>query len=163
MKQHLTQNRTAILEGWFDLVLQSYPDQAGKFLGGKKDAFANPVAASARECLAGILDFLIEGGEIAQLSARVEPFVKIRAVQEFTPVRALAFVFLVKNVVREQLDGQLGDPAVVRALLDFESDIDGVALVCFAHYSEAREKLHATQSPEGLWDAIVEATRTTIK
>lgn len=142
LKQHLTENRTTILEGWFERVLHSYPAESGKFLGGTKDAFANPVAASLRSCLAGILDFLIEGGELEELRRRVEQFIKARAVQEFTPAGAMAFVFLIKNVVREQLDDQLGDPATVRALLDFESDVDGVALICFAHYSEAREKLH---------------------
>ncbi len=142
MKQHLTENRDAILESWFERVLESYPTETGKYLGRKTNAFANPVGAALRECLAGILDFLIEGGEIAELDRHVEQFVKVRAVQEFTPAGGMAWVFLLKNVLRERLDGRLGDPGTVRALLDFESNVDGVALICFGHYAEAREKLH---------------------
>jgi len=142
LKQHLAENRDAILEGWFERVVQSYPDETGKFLSTRKNDFANPVGAAMRECLAGILDFLIEGGEREELARRVEQFIKVRAVQEFTPARAMAFVFLLKNVVREQLDRRLGDAETVRGLLDFESDVDGVSLICFEHYSEARERLH---------------------
>ena len=142
----LRQHRDAVLKRWTDSVIQSYPPETVKFLLREKDPFANPVGAATHTALPAILDYLIDGGDRDQFEDTIDQFIKIRSIQEFMPMQALGFIFLLKGIVRGELGKRARDPEINAGLLEFESAIDGVALICFQKYVKAHDQLHKMQA-----------------
>jgi hypothetical protein len=83
---------------------------------------------------------------------RVAPFldgiIRIRAVQDFSPSQAIAFIFQLKKVIREALDKEIGEHQLSDDLLVLESKIDDLALVAFDVYMGCREKIYALSANE---------------
>jgi hypothetical protein len=71
------------------------------------------------------------------MSASLEAIIRIRAVQDFTPSQAVAFVIQLKQIVREELG--VGSSADLQGL---EDRIDEVLLLAFDIYSKCRQKLN---------------------
>ena len=74
--------------------------------------------------------------------------IRVRALQNFTPSQALAFIFLLKNVIREELAPELKDGQFSQELREVESRIDGMALLGFDAYTQRREKLYEIRVTE---------------
>ena len=66
---------------------------------------------------------------------------RLKALQDATPSRALAFIFVLKSVIREELAQELQDPASAAEMTELESRLDGLALLGFDAYMQRREKL----------------------
>ena len=138
----LTQKKAAVLEKWRDLIVQTYPADASEFLKRDKDRFNNPVGYTIASGTEGIYDALLEGSTSNVLSSTVDSIIKIRAVQDFSPSQAVAFVFLLKKAIREQLAAEMRENGFSEQLLAFESKIDELALLTFDSYMRCREKIH---------------------
>jgi hypothetical protein len=135
----LDAKRSAILERWFNLILESYPAETVRFLRSQKDRFANPVGHAVSTGLEGIFDELRSGGlDRDKLSPFLDRIIRIRAIQDFSPSQALAFVFLLKNVIRTELARA---EVSYDELAGFEDRIDALALLSFDIYSQCRDKL----------------------
>jgi len=63
------------------------------------------------------------------------------ALQDIPPSQALAFVFYLKQVIRDELAEELKDLTLAPEMADLESRIDGLALLGFDGYMQRREKL----------------------
>ncbi len=138
----LSQNKEEILKSWFQLVLESYPDETARFLRREKNPFANPVGQAIYEGIDGVF----EHGLIKMDHEKVTPFldriIRIRAIQDFTPARALAFVFSLKEIIREQLKDRIRGNAVSQEdLRAIDTKVDELVLLSFNVYSACREKL----------------------
>ncbi len=82
---------------------------------------------------------LSKGRTRAKSVAALDEIIKIRAVQEFTPSQALAFVFLLKEAVRAELGSEEDRaPALPAELADLDRQIDQVALGAFDAYMRYR-------------------------
>ena len=99
----LAKHRDAILERWFEDVIDGYPDETGKFLKEQSDPFANPVGAGLHQGLSEILDGLVNASDAAELESSLDLVVRVRAVQEFTAAEAVDFVFRLKSIICETL------------------------------------------------------------
>jgi len=136
----LIDNRTAILEKWFQLILESYPAESVKFLGQKKDRFANPVGYSISHGINDLFNELID--EPAEnFKSALDEIVKIRSVQDFSPSQAIAFIFLLKLAVYEILEKEIVKNLLHKDLRSFEAKIDRMALIAFDSYMESKRKL----------------------
>jgi hypothetical protein len=62
-------------------------------------------------------------------------------VQEFTPSKAVGFVFGLKAIIREELATEILQGDISEELAAFERRLDGMALICFDVYSECRQKI----------------------
>ncbi len=134
----LTERREEILDAWIDRILGTYPPEAARFLRREKDPFRNPVGAGiARESRA-LYDALLAGASPEDLTPVLDGIVRIRAVQSFTPSEAVSFLVLLKDVVREILEEELG----VRALRPFEARVDRAVLLAFDVYMACREQMY---------------------
>jgi len=91
--------------------------------------------------LTGILEAFLLNQETDQVVAQLDEVLRLKALQEATPSRALAFIFLLKNVIREELAQELQDPALAAEMLELEARLDGLALVGFDAFMQRREKL----------------------
>jgi hypothetical protein len=141
LEELLSQQRTAILKRWFELIVDTYPADVSSFLAQEKDRFLNPVGYTISLEIIALYDGLLQGLEAKKLISPLDSIVKIRAVQDFTPAEVVAFVFLLKQALREQLENHLWKNQFSADLLEFESRIDELALLAMEVYIQSREKI----------------------
>lgn len=139
----LSQKKDAIAERWFNLILQTYPADTSRFLKGEKDRFANPVGSTISlgvDTLYG--ELLQERMDHAKISAALDSIIRIRSIQDFSPSQAIAFVFLLKRAIREELGNGIQDDRIFGELLKIESRIDELAFLAFDIYVKCREEIY---------------------
>lgn len=138
----LQEKKAAIADRWLKEIYATYPKDVSHFLRREKDRFANPAGHALRAGTRAILDGVLEGMEAEKVCRHLDDVLKIRAIQEFTPSRAVSFVFLLKKAVRAELGKAAGDPRLAAELAGFEEGIDQVALFAFDIYVRNREKVY---------------------
>lgn len=144
----LLNKRGAILEKWLHLIFESYPPETSRFLKREKDRFDNPVAYEFRQGIEGLYQALLYGTDANRLFPFLDQIVRIRAIQELSPSRAIAFIFLLKKVVREELGKEIWEDGIAEGLWELESKIDGLALLSFDVYMKRREMLYELRVDE---------------
>lgn len=149
--------KNAICERCVRLVCETYGAETASILKTEGDLFANPVGAAIRggvEALVGVL-----AGEITmpETQSSLDPVVRVRAVQDLAPSEAVAFVFLLKQAVREELSGELRQNGHAAELEGVDRQIDQLALVAFDLYAACRERVGEIRVKE----AKAEAERLT--
>jgi hypothetical protein len=79
----------------------------------------------------------------------LDGIVRIRAIQDFAPSEAVAFIFKLKKIVRQELGGEvLLMPGMTDELTAFDSTIDDLALFSFDIYVKCREKIYELKAKE---------------
>jgi hypothetical protein len=145
----LSERKKGILQRWFDIIINAYPPDTSRFLRDQKDRFANPVGATISRGLEGIFEEILKDEQDqAKVSVFIDNIIRIRAVQNFNPSQAISFIFLLKNVIREELAGELDNGQHAGDLRILESQIDGLALTAFDIYMNCREKIYEIKSNE---------------
>jgi len=137
----LLDKRDVIIDRWFDAVAQSYPSETARHLLDNRDQFHNPVGHTLRRRLPTLLDAVMDRADPSDLAEAVADLVRIRTVQCDTPSQAVAFVYLLKNIVRELVSAQLTDSRLSAQLREFESKTDGLALAVFDEFMVCRERI----------------------
>ncbi len=144
----LAKHKSAVIKKWFNQVVDTYPADTSRFLKSQKDPFANPVGAATREGLEGLVDGLFNKLDLESAESFLDPIIRIRAVQNFTPSQAVGFILSLKEIFREILLGEAVKTGAVKELLQFESRIDQLALVGFNIYIKCREKIYDLKANE---------------
>ncbi|GBD98950.1 hypothetical protein BMS3Abin07_00981 [bacterium BMS3Abin07] len=144
----LLQKRNAISKSWFSLIVDTYPPDTSSFLRKQKDQFSNPVGSAISQGIEGILDEIMNGLDPERVSPFLDKLIRVRAVQEFTPSEAVGFVFMLKKVIRENLDREIRDNRLFDELTALESRIDDLAGIAFNIYMECREKIFELKATE---------------
>lgn len=144
--QLLAANKQEILKDWFQATVDSYPADTARFLKAQKDPFANPVGQATHQSLAALMDALETGAGRQAMLAALDPILRIRAVQTFTPSQATSFVFSLKRIVRQHLPDHGRDAG--NELLDLDRQIDEMALAAFDIYVACREKIYELKAME---------------
>ena len=129
----LTPKKKTIVRKWIDQVLDTYglPD----FFKKQKDRFANPIGSTISDGLQNLFTILVEERELGEAAKPLEEIIKIRAVQDFSPSNAVFFVYLFKNIVREELAKEKNREEVLGTLSALDSRIDTIALMAFDIYN----------------------------
>lgn len=126
------QRKEAIAEQWLRRVLRTYPCQTAEFLGEVEDPLQNPVGHTLKQSLGIVLDELLLGMESSRVTAALDAIVRVQAVGDRVPSRALEFLFQLKDILRDLT------PEAVSDLL--YSRIDELALRAFDRYAKYREE-----------------------
>ncbi len=134
--------KKAIVDSWFDLVIRSYPPDTSRFLKGQKDPFANPVGQTTRKGLEAVFDEVLSGMDREALTEFLDPIIRIRAVQDFTPSKATAFILDLKPILRQHLRKHLADTEAAAEMRQIERNIDALLLIGFDIYVTCREKIY---------------------
>jgi hypothetical protein len=148
LEKQLSEKRNRIIKRWLDLTLETYPEDSQRFLKKRKDRFANPVGATLSDEIEKLYDAFIQGAEVDEIFPIMESIVKIRAIQDFTPSQAVAFVFLLKGIIRAALAPDFQDTLSAQQWFDLESRIDALALLAFDAYGKCREDLYRIRTNE---------------
>lgn len=134
--------KSEIVRLWADEVFNTYPFETTGFLRTREDPFSNPVAHMTKEAADALYDAMAgEHVEPGHTKMALERFIKLRAVQKFSPSQGLGVFFLMKPILREHLLPEfiaLGD---VAPYMEAESRLDSLTLLAFDMYTEAREVL----------------------
>ena len=144
----LSHKKTAILERWFQQIIESYPPDSSALLLREKDRFTNPVGYTIRQAIDSLYDEPLGEMNAAHLSASLDAIIRIRSVQDFSPARAISFVFLLKKAVKDELDGELLTGKHTAEFLELYSRIDEMALLAFDIYMTCREKVYQLRLSE---------------
>jgi hypothetical protein len=145
----LKQKASHIRKRWLDLILETYPADSQRFFREQKDRFANPVGTTLSREVESLYHELLHGMDPERLNASLEEIIRIRAVQDFSPSKAMSFIFLLKKVLREELDKEIKEsPAASQELLTLESSLDEMALRGFDLYVRCREKIYEIRAKE---------------
>ena len=144
--QLLAANKQEVLKSWFQATIDSYPAETARFLKNQKDPFANPVGQTTFQSLDVLLDALTTGAGREVMAKALDPILRIRAVQTFTPSKATNFIFSLKQILRQHLLVDAGNGGV--DMDDLDRRIDEMAMVAFDIYVACREKIYELKATE---------------
>lgn len=139
--KQLEAKKTLIQGKWLQLILDTYPKETARFLERETDNFLNPVGSITSQEISTIYDELIGGMNSEKLSSALERIIRIRAIQEFSPSKALNFIPLLKKVVRETLINDSAGQFDWHELNDFENRLEKIIFLAFDIYMECRERV----------------------
>ncbi len=148
LEKTLAQHKAAILQAWFDQVVETYPSDTAKMLKRRKDPFANPVGSTTRKGLEGLLEELTGRMEPQNIISHLDPIIRIRSVQSFSASQATGFVFLLKAVIRRRLQDKAPQCLHGEAMTALEDRIDRMALAAFDIFMQCREKIYALKAED---------------
>lgn len=141
----LEKKKETVVEAWFEQVIQTYAPDTAIFYQNQKDAFANPVGSTTKQALIKLFDALLDLQNDESLADIIDPLIRVRAVQNFTPSQAVGFVYLLKPIVRKYF-GKNQKKLKLDELLELESKIDGMALIGFDVFMTCREQIYSMKS-----------------
>jgi hypothetical protein len=148
LKDLLLRNKDSILDRWLNLIMESYPPDVSKFLKHKSDRFTNPVGYIIMQGTTVLVDEVISGSDSDRTINALDGIIRIRAVQDFTPSQATAFVFLLKRAIREELETEITKGGLFHELSLLDTRIDSMALVAFDLHMQCREEIHRIRTGE---------------
>jgi len=144
----LAQRKNEIIQDWFDRVVETYPADTAAILKGQEDPFANPVGNMIYKSLKLLYTELLKGMDLKVIPPLLDPIIRIRAVQNFTPSKAVDFIFFLKKVVRNHLNEKINHSTIENELRLFEEKIDELSLIAFDLYMACREKIYQLKANE---------------
>jgi hypothetical protein len=144
----LKSRRKAIVDRWMDLTLQVYPEDSARFMRSEKDRFGNPVGRITRDALEAVFEGLLTDRTIEEMRGSLDEIVRLRAVQDLPPSRAVGFVFLLKSAIHAELDESEADRARSVDLTALDSGIDRLGLAAFDLFVQCREKIYDLRASE---------------
>ncbi len=148
LEKILEQKKSAILKKWFERTAQTYASDTAEFIKNNTDRFSNPVGGTMQSSLKGLLNQLIHGVDRETVRAHLDPVIRIRAAQYFSPRQATAFIFFLKQICRETLSKELHDSKFAAEFVEFESEVDELCLMAFDIYMQCREKIFRISANE---------------
>jgi hypothetical protein len=138
------QQRNAIAEAWFEMVMQTCPPETAKFLRSEQDRFANPMGIALREGVAGLVDGIAQTYGPEEIYPLLDELVRMRAVQEMAPSQALGFLLQVKAAFRSVLGSQVSPQDYWK----LDSRADAVLLFAFDIFMHHTQTINEIRTQE---------------
>jgi hypothetical protein len=137
----LVKYKSSIVSKWIKLILDSYSIESSKFFNLEKNRFSNPVGNIISTNAASIFDEIVDSRDFEKIMLLLTDIIKIRAIQDFSPSEAVGIVFLLKKIIREELNEEINQEKILDEIIELEFAIDKTALIAFDLYMESREKV----------------------
>lgn len=145
----LAERQDSLCRRWLDAVLAEYGELTASRWRREKDPFANPVGhVLSTELPVLAASVAREEEPSAQAASALEAIVRIRAVQDMAPSRAVAFPWLLRDAIRAELDAELQGGAHAEELAAVERRIERLALDAFDVYVSLREQVFRLRQEE---------------
>jgi len=155
---HLEKNRQKLIDKWVDSVIKTYPLGAS-FFKDSKDPFANPVGHTIKRSIDLLYTEIIRKQmDPAAVTEAMDPIIRLRAVQDFTPSQAIFFIFKIKQLIRQELSKHRQEKNVLEFLKIVETNVDQLMMVAVDIYAKCREKIYLlriNQSKESLKKLLI--------
>lgn len=141
LRNLLENKKSSIINKWFEFVTDTYAPDAALFFKNQRDGFLNPVGGTTRDILEKLFEAILEKADADGIAVTLEPLIKIRAVQNFSPSQAVGFLFVLKTVIRKELKKEL-KKINPEELVSIDARIDSLALIGFDIFMQCREKIY---------------------
>lgn len=138
----IQKKKSVILDKWIQIIFDSYSSNSSNFLNLEKNQFSNPIGYTIRTNAELIFNQILGECNLLNIKLCLIDIIKIRAVQEFSPSQAIAFIFQLKKILFDELQDEMKDPEALQEFLTLESTIDRIALIAFDLYAKSREKVY---------------------
>ncbi len=154
LKSLLINRKVVILSKWFEVLLDTYPPETAKFFKNQDDLFRNPVGSTIFKGIEKLLDEILDDDvDTQRVSQFLDDIIRVRAVQDFSASQAVAFIFPLKNIIRQEISNVYGlekplPSDFLSRLYHIESKIDRIALLSFDIYMQCRERLYEIKANE---------------
>lgn len=135
----LTERKDELAQKWGELLLGTYPAETQAVWKGNKSKFSNPIGTAIDQGTAVLFDLILEWNDADRIKSEMEHLVKIRAIQNYEPSKAVSFIYLLKKMLRDEFMDELAEQGELAQLLKFETRVDNMALMAFDVYATARE------------------------
>ena len=139
--------RETLVDRWVNRFFASYPLDSKGFMRTSRDRFANPVGETTRLSAATLFDAVIGlDAEPDVVKQALHDLIWIRAVQDMPPSKAVGALYLLKEILRDDvlpecLKPENFGPEVLNEYLAMDSRLDTLGLLALDMYSEARERV----------------------
>ncbi len=141
LEQVLSSRKEAILGQWRRAVLETYAAETRAFLTSEEDPFCNPLGQVLNRTGEALFLIAATGMERERTEDALSDIVRIRAVQDFPPSRALSFVDAMKKAIRHELSPMVVEKTGLGRLLDMESRLDEAMLVAIDLYVACKKRI----------------------
>jgi hypothetical protein len=148
LRELLLEKKSQIVKRWFDAIIENYPADSSNFLKNQRDRFQNPVGNTISEGIQNIFEEFLQDPDSEKIFPILNDIIKIKAVQNFPPSKALSFLFLLKKVIRKEADSEIRKRQLADELTEFEAQIDKLILLSFDIYMKCREKIYEIKADE---------------
>ena len=150
LKDLLIQKRSLIIKKWLDSIFDTYPSDTKIFLKKRNNQFANPVGHIIAKETENLYDLFLEDRDIdrEKLYPILDRIIRIRSIQDFSPSHAIVFIYVLKNMIKEEFIGEIRENDLFEELLIFYDRIDHAVLTAFDIYSECRESLYEIRAEQ---------------
>ncbi|WP_088185810.1 RsbRD N-terminal domain-containing protein [Desulfosporosinus sp. FKA] len=148
LKDLLEKKRSELVSKWTDAIISTYPKDPSGMLKNKKDRFENPIGHTITNVTQNLFQALLDEKSLTDCKQLLDDIIRVRAVQDFAPSKAVSFIFMLKNVVREELGKEIRQNQIYEEIFKFESQLDDLALFAFDIYSGCREQLNQLKTDE---------------
>jgi len=149
----LKENKKQILDEWFELLAKTYPRETAQLMIKKRkslfksplERFQSPAEYLFVTGLERIFDAIIkEEVNWEEIEGALDDILRLRSIQDFTPSRAVSFVFFLKGIIKNYAERHGG----IQEFLEFEMRIDALACKAFDIYMQCREDLYERRVAE---------------
>jgi len=144
----LANKKTSILKKWLDVITERSSLDISHCLKTQENNFLNLIGSTFSKGLEDLFDEIISGPRKEKTSGVLDDIVKIFAVQEYLPSRALSFFFSLKKIIREELQVEMSEQHLSDDIRSLESAVDNIALSAFDLFMKSREKMYEIKANE---------------
>ena len=148
LEERLSERKSQVLRKWRDQILGTYPPDAQRLFKHQKDPFLNPVGSTISKEIEVLFDELLGGIHPERTSGSLDAIIRIRAIQEFSPAKALSFIYSLKKIIREEILEEVRQHGLTEPLLALETRMDEMSLLAFDLYMGCREKMYEIRANE---------------
>lgn len=140
LKQTLKSKKNIFIDKWFQATINTYPTDAARVLGKDSNRFDNPIGAITRETCEDVFEHITGDFTQESIELKLDPIIRIRAVQAFSASDAVSFVFALKGIGTAILDQSLDR--------EFDKLVDIIALAAFNRYMQCKEEIFLLKATE---------------
>ncbi len=141
LKEILTEKEPEILDRWLERALEVYPADSRNFFRESRDPFSNPIGSTLREGMKEMYNQVIDPENERPRRPSLEGIVRIRALEESSPPRAVSFIPLLKEIIveiiAEELKGQFSSPEWIA----MSEEIGRFTIEALEIHAECRERI----------------------
>ncbi len=140
--------RDRLVAEWLARVAACDPDPSSRLLKGDHDRFRNPIWYAYDQALPVVFDEVLGDMDRTRIASALDPVMHIRTVEALSATDATCFILLLKDVVRDALRNEPGEPTGFETWRAFGSRVDEVSLVAFDLFVACQEKLKDIRAGE---------------
>jgi hypothetical protein len=149
LREILVERQATLCERWLDATLGQYGEITAARWRRERDPFANPVGHALVTGLPQIFAAIVgEGDPIPAATGAMEAILRMRSVQDLAPSRAVGFVYLLREAIRNELEPELAGGAHAGELAEVESRIERIAFLGFDLYVRFRVQMFRLRQEE---------------